>query len=291
MIAAFAQQPFELVQTRIEPILAKHAGRALDLFDERPECGTGMVSRALAVKHRMRLGCDPGYESLAQVRLADARLAENEDDLSVTRSGARPAAHERVELIGPIDERKHPLGMACGKPAYGRSRSNHAPYIYRVAEPLDFTAAQVLALESRADQLSRFRRDQDRVRIGERLQTRREIERHAECRLLLGGALADRASHDDQAGGDTDANGNIHRPFGVTAAQRARRLDDLQGGLDGAFGVILMPSRVAEIGQQAEPGVLGDVSVEALDDGTPSAEPGLQQLIEIFRIERAGLPW
>ena len=227
------------------------------------------------MKHRMRLGCDPGYESLAQVRFADAGLAENERDLPVARSGARPAVQQRVELLSSIDERKDALRMARREPADGRARSDHAPYFHQLAEPFDLAAAQVLALEFRADQLSRLRRDQNRVRIGEGLQARRQVERHAEGRLLLGGALADRAPHDDQAGGDTDANGNIRRPLRVGAAQQTRCLDDLQGGLDGAFGVILMPGRIAEIGQQAEPGVLGDVSVEALDDRTPRIEPRL----------------
>ena len=61
-------------------------------------------------------------------------------------------------------------------------------------------------LEQAMHQLAGALRDHHRVRVCRGLQSRRQIRRLADDRLLLCGPCADEIAHDRHTGGDADAN-------------------------------------------------------------------------------------
>ena len=97
--------------------------------------------------------------------------------------------------------------------------------------------------------------DDDRVRLGQRLQARRQVRRLADDRLLLGGARADEVADHDEPSGDADAHLQGNAGGGL---ELRHRLDQRKPGLHGAFGVMLVGLGIAEIGQHPVAHVLGD---------------------------------
>ena len=70
--------------------------------------------------------------------------------------------------------------------------------------PLRSCAPRSLQLEQIAEKLSRALGDDDHVRLGDALQTRREVRRLADDAALLRFARSDQIADDDQPGRDPD---------------------------------------------------------------------------------------
>ena len=109
----------------------------------------------------------------------------------------------------------------------------------------------------------------DHVRIGDRLQARREVRGIADDPALLRLARSDEVADDDQPGRDADPH----------VQRRARRGDQLRRGLDnrepglhGALGVVFVGLRIAEIGEHAIAHVFGDEAAVALDAARRSSD-------------------
>ena len=71
--------------------------------------------------------------------------------------------------------------------------------------PLRSLCPEVLKLEEIAEELSRALGDDDRVRLGNALQARREVRRLADDAALLRLTRSDQIADDDQPGGNADA--------------------------------------------------------------------------------------
>jgi hypothetical protein len=56
----------------------------------------------------MRLGVRAFFKYLGDARLADARLARDQDDLPVARLGARPPAQQQVDLVVTANQQFEP---------------------------------------------------------------------------------------------------------------------------------------------------------------------------------------
>ena len=74
------------------------------------------------------------------------------------------------------------------------------------AKPLASIAPRSSVLEQVAEEPARTRRDHHRVRLGNRLQARRQVRRLAHDARAPGFARADQIADDHEAGGDADAD-------------------------------------------------------------------------------------
>src|SRR5690349_13682552 len=130
------------------------------------------------------------------------------------------------------------------------------------SRPTNRVSADIAVFEEFADQPSRARSDDDRVRLGQGLQPGGEVRRFADDRLFLRRALADQIAHHHQPGGDPDAR---LQP-GRLDIETSTRVDQSQPRPDRPLGVVLMSARVAEIDEHAVAHILGDKPVEPWDE-------------------------
>ena len=128
------------------------------------------------------------------------------------------------------------------------------------AMPLRSFGSEVLQLEQIAEQLSRALGDDDRVRLGNALEPRREVRRLADDAALLGFTRADQVADDDKPGRNADTG--LQRRTGdfnsLTAAISSKPRPHRP------LGVILMRLRIAEINEHPVAHVFRDEPAEAL---------------------------
>ena len=89
--------------------------------------------------------------------------------------------------------------------AFHRTRPQRRPGPHRPGDTLEVLRAEVLELEQIAEKLSRALSDDHRVRLGDPLQTRREVRRLADDAALLRLTRSDQVADHDQPGGDANA--------------------------------------------------------------------------------------
>ena len=92
------------------------------------------------------------------------------------------------------------------------------------------------------------------------LQTGRQIWRITDQRELAAGAFSDQIADDNQAGGDTNPHFN---PCRSLERQFRNEPDDFQGGLDRAFGAVLVCGRKSEVGENAITHVAADTAIKS----------------------------
>ncbi len=97
------------------------------------------------------------------------------------------------------------------EPALHRAGTQHLPSRHRRGDALHLDGAEIAVLEEIADQPARACGDDDRVRLGQGLQTGGEVRRFADDRLFLRRAFADQIADDHQPGGDPDARLELRR--------------------------------------------------------------------------------
>ena len=90
--------------------------------------------------------------------------------------------------------------------AFRGARAQDLPRLHGLGEALEHHRTEVAVIEQPAGEAVRGRFDHHRVRFGERLQAGREIGRPPDNAVLLRLVLAGEVAHDDQAGGDADAD-------------------------------------------------------------------------------------
>jgi hypothetical protein len=141
---------------------------------------------------------------------------------------------------------------------------------------------KVAEVEQTAELTARGIGNDDGIRCGKRLQACREIGRFTDDRLLLRRARADQVADDHQPGGDADAH--LQR-LARRRVEPADGVDDLQTGAHGAFGLVLVGARIAEIGQQPIAHELGDEAVMAGNDSGASLLIGANHFPHVLGIE------
>jgi hypothetical protein len=111
-----------------------------------------------------------------------------------------------------------------------------------------------------ADQPARGGRDHHGAGVGQGLQSRRQVRRLPDHRLLLRGAFADQFADHDEAGGDPDANLQLADGWHVEPSDRG---NDVEAGAHGPLGIVFVSARMAEIDEHAVAHVFGDETIEA----------------------------
>ena len=220
-----------------------------------------------------RLG-ELGAKLLDEARLADARLADDLDELTLACQSARPAARQQRKLVLAADERRQdarpapPAGAARPHDAIERNRRRHA---------LEVMRALVFGDEKPGCLPLHARGDEHRSRFGRRLHPRRDVRRVAEH-------FAGRVDH-DRAALDADAGGKLGRAGShVARVEVGKRALDGERGADRAFGVVLLRLRIAEEGHQAVAELLQDVPAERRHRFRRFVEIGVDQVAPVLGI-------
>src|SRR5262249_48602099 len=86
-------------------VFALDPGRPFELHDDRAQSAVLVMRRAEVAQARVRLACDPLLEGGGQARLADARLARNQNDAPAAALGLLPSAGQQLELLPAADKR------------------------------------------------------------------------------------------------------------------------------------------------------------------------------------------
>ena len=214
-------------------------------------------------------------------RLAEARLAGDQNDLAVTGLGTGQAAQQQVDLFVAADQPGLRRSTQRLEPARNDARAQYPPSPHWPGDALDLDGAEIAVVEEIANQPARARGNDDRVRFGQGLQTGGEVRRLTDDRLLLRRAFADQIADDHQPGRDPDPRLQFDG-FDIEATDS---VDDTQPGAHPPLGVVLMRPRVAEIDQNAVAHVLGDKPIEAPDDVGDGAMIRADHLAQILGIE------
>src|SRR6516164_11343512 len=111
-----------------------------------------MVWRTEIAQQEMRLAADPLFQRRGDARLADARLARDQHDLSVPRLGARPAAQQQIDLLLAANQRAQCRSAQRLEPALDDTLPQHLPAADRLGAARGFDCAELAAVEQVADQ-------------------------------------------------------------------------------------------------------------------------------------------
>jgi hypothetical protein len=173
-----------------------------------------------------------------QSGLADARLADDQDELTGASKSAFAAASQDCEVFFAADERgEKPGASSAPSTAYPQD----AIEIHWRKGSLELMGALVLNDEQPSDLPLDRRRDQHCPRLGQRLHARGN-----------GGGLAEYLARrvDDYATAvEADANGKLRTPNrSVSGVNLAKRVLDAEGRPNGALGVVLLRVRIPEDG-------------------------------------------
>ena len=138
-------------------------------------------------------------------RLADPRVARQEDRLAFARRRAFEPVDQQRHLVLAADKARQPA-RASIEAALDRALGQHLPYPDRLGDALQLLRAQIVEDEGGADELPGQPADHDLVRSCQRFETRGEIWRLAGHRPRLATPGGVEVADDDGAGCDPDVH-------------------------------------------------------------------------------------
>ena len=183
----------------------RKSGGAFHLADDRIKRAVGVLRRAEIAQARVRLAGEAFQQRRREPRFADAGLAGEQHHLTFAGLCLRPAPQQQFEFFFPPDERGQAARVQRLEAAFHRTRPQRRPGSHRPGDALEVLGPEVLQLEQIAEQLSRALGDDDRVRLGDPLQARREVRRLADDAALLRLPRSDQVADHDQPGRNADA--------------------------------------------------------------------------------------
>ena len=196
----------KLVELRRGVIVPFEPRGALELADDRMERAVGVMGRAEVAQAEVLLAGNSLEQRRAQARLSDAGLAREQDDATLAALRLFPTSQQQLQLFVAAQQRRH-AGLVQGLEAAFRGAEAHdLPRRHGLGEALERHRAEVAVIEEPAGEAVRGRLDHHRVRFGERFQAGSEIGRPTDNAVLLRLVLASEVAHDDQPGGDADAD-------------------------------------------------------------------------------------
>ena len=177
-------------------------------------------------------------ERSREPRLADACLAREKHHLTFAGLCLRPASQQQFKFFLPPDERGQCRPVQRLKAALNRAWPHRSPRSHQLSDALEVLGSQVLQLEQIAEQFSCALGDDDRVRLGDALQSCSEVWCLTDDAALLRLSRSDQIADNDQPGGDADASLKWS-----TGTSSSPPLDQLQPRPHRPLGVVLMGLR------------------------------------------------
>ena len=216
-------------------------------------------------------------------RLSDSGDPEHRDEprLALIRNSVEGVL-DQAELAFAPDERRLEASRATLAPSRGNNLGG-APERDRLRLSTYLVRARLLVGDCGLGRASRHVADEDRSRGGERLNARggvHEIAGHE--------TLAFRAHGDRRFAGD-DSRARLQPGRAGLALQRGDRLDQLEGGANGALGVVFSCDRCAPEGHHRVADELLDRASVAVDHLTRAVEVARQQLARLLGIPVLGV--
>jgi hypothetical protein len=194
-------------------------------------------------------------ELLDQARLAQARFADDQHQLSVALPSPLPAPHQRRHFVFAANERGK---LPALRAAAAAARPNEPIERRRLGHALEGVGAALLGDKEPGDLALHPRGDQYRAGLGQRLHAGRDI-RHVAVNLA-------RRIHHRGAGVEPDAGGKLRlASAGILAIELRKRALDRNRGARRALSVVLLRYRIAEQRQNAVAELLGDMAAHLGD--------------------------
>jgi hypothetical protein len=196
----------------------------------------------LIAQQKVWLGACCFNDSFRDARLADAASPLRKYHLALASLGQPPALDQQGQFLIAADDRSH-FAVSGGKPAFELALAKHREDGSRLGDSLECPGPQIAQHEEITSKVPRGLLNDDRVRLGNALQPRREIGRLAHHGVPLPGSFADEITYDDHAGGDAGPRPQVF--LGRRGQPRGRGRDG-QAGAHRTLGVVFMRTRPPE---------------------------------------------
>ena len=221
-------------------------------------------------------------------RLADARVADDGDDLREPAAQPLEAGHDLAELGVAADERRQLAGAPrrTRRPALGRALDHER--VHRLALALHVERADRARLEAAAQERVGRVRDEDRARLRERLEPRRQVRGVAGRGVVHLELVADGAG-DHHTRVYADARAQRHAALRLEALGEPAELAlDRERRQHRALGRVLVRDRRAEQRHQAVARELVHDAFEAVDLAEHELEVLADDLAVLLGVEPLG---
>src|SRR6516162_2662010 len=266
-------------------ILVANARRAFEVAQHRVERAVGMVGRALQTDLGMGLASNAGQHGLAEARFAEPRLAGQQKQLALSGNAHRPTVEHECQFGVTADERGGGW-VAGGAEAAGVVMSgDHLPSWNALADALQSQRIYRFELEQIGDQRAGAGGDDHAVARSDGLQAGSEIGSFAEHGLLGSGAYGDRIPDHNHTAGDADTTTDFES---LDRSKRGHRRSDVEPRAHGAFGIVLVRLRIAEIDENA---IAHEFRYETIITGDAARDLmliGVNQALQNFEVECGG---
>lgn len=223
----------------------------------------------------MPLALEKFDDRRSEAGFSNAGLAAEQHSLAFALGRLRPVAPQQVALFLAADEGGHPARMQCLEAARRGARPQHGPGLHRSGDALQGFHPEVFELEQIAKKPSRTFADDDRVRLGDALQTGCEV------RGLADDARGQIAHH--HPGGD--ANPEL---LGNTRVETGDGGDQIEPCPHRPLSVVLVGVGIAKVRQDAVPHILSYGSAELAYGFARAARIGRKDVPQILRIHAGG---
>jgi hypothetical protein len=240
-----------------------------------------VVGRAEVAQAQTRLGTKALLQCRGDAGLAEAGFARDQHNMAVARLGACPAPQQQVDLLVAADQPAQRRSAQRLEPARDAARTQYLTGRNRRGDALHLDGAEIAVFEEIADQPARACGDYDSIRLGQGLQPRGEVRRFTDDRLFLRRSFADQIADDHQPGGDPDARLELDG-FDIEAADS---IGHAQPRPDRPLGIVLMGSRVAEIGENPVAHVFCNEAIKPGNYFSDRAVVGGDDLAQILWID------
>jgi hypothetical protein len=196
--------------------------------------------------------------------------------------GEPPPVQQKRDLVLAADQRGEVARMPGLEPTRGPAFAGYLPGPYRRREAVQGPGAEISQVEQLSEQAPGAVGEDNRSRLRELLQARREVRRLAHDRLLARRPLANHVADDDQAG--RNAQPGLEHQI-VIRPEPAYLADDGERRPHRPFRVVFLRTGIAEVGEHAVAHVLGYVPSERCDLAGNRVLVGPDDLAHLFGIE------
>jgi hypothetical protein len=227
-------------------------------------------------------------ELKAEAALPDAGFRDHADDLAVSGAGLFEGGFERLQIRGTSDEAREAAAACYLEARAVPPRADEPEHADGAAHTLDGHGAEVVQIEVSGDDVRCGFTDTDRLRRSNLFHALCQADRVSLGRVVHAQIVTDRAD-DHLAGVDADPHGEVE-PARQSKLIRVgvEGVTQMQRGIAGALGVILMRDWRTEQRHDAVAGEFVDVAFEALDSFRQDSEEALHDLQPLLRIHLLG---